>query len=167
MRLPIRHNLYDGYIGVNQSLGSGGTNAGAQFLFSGAFDNIYYANSGTVGNLYVVGNTGSRNRGTLYRVPFLAGVMGAPVGYRSIKTSPPRRRRSRSSATTEPATASPAARQPPRALTTYSSVFTTQTKAAAVPAAATVASWHSMSVQAPLSSRRLWVSFKAIGSTAS
>ena len=65
------------------------TNAGAQFLFSGAFDNIYYANSGSVGNLYVVGNTGSRNRGTLYRVPFLAGVMGAAVGLQVNQAQPP------------------------------------------------------------------------------
>ncbi len=78
-----------GTTGLNQSLGTGGTSAGAQYVFSGAFDNIYYANTGTVGNLYVVGNAGSRNAGMLYRVPFLAGVMGTAVGLKINQAQPP------------------------------------------------------------------------------
>jgi hypothetical protein len=78
-----------GTTGLNQSLGTGGTNSGAQFVFSGAFDNIYYANSGTVGNLYVVGNTGSRNQGMLYRVPFTSGAMRVAVGIQINQVQPP------------------------------------------------------------------------------
>ena len=67
--------------GSSETLGIGG---GGDYLYDGAFDNVYYSSSaGTAGDLWVVGNTGGTtgNYGVnLYRVPISAtGTMGTPV----------------------------------------------------------------------------------------
>ena len=74
--------------GLSTPLGAGSTSGGAQYIFSGAFDNIYFASAnGTAGNLYAFGNTNSTS-GQLYRVPITgAGTMGTPVGAITINQS--------------------------------------------------------------------------------
>jgi hypothetical protein len=77
--------------GLSEPLGTGGASTGQQYLFAGAFDNIYYSSAGgTAGHLYVVGNTGT-NAGELYQIPITsAGLMSTPVIFSLTgETEPP------------------------------------------------------------------------------
>jgi hypothetical protein len=77
--------------GLSQPVGTGGATAGQQYLFAGAFDNIYFSSTnGTAGNLYVAGNTGSTS-GSLYQIPISSsGLMRTPVAFSSgAGTTPP------------------------------------------------------------------------------
>jgi hypothetical protein len=66
--------------GLSEPIGVGGSTAAEQYIFSGAFDNIYFASSGgTAGNLYTLGATGTTSL-SLYRIPISSGgAMGTPV----------------------------------------------------------------------------------------
>jgi len=56
-----------------------GTGGAVNYLYDGAFDNVYFESATPTGNLYVVGGTGALAGGTLYRIPITNSVMGTPV----------------------------------------------------------------------------------------
>jgi hypothetical protein len=58
-----------------------GTGGSGYYLYSGAFDNVYYSSTGgTAGDLWAMGNTGGLGGGNLYRIPITGtGAMGTPV----------------------------------------------------------------------------------------
>ena len=67
-------------VGTEEAVG--GSNAGVN-VYSGTFDNIYYASArGTspTGNLYVCGLSSGANVPTLYRIPITSNVLGAASG---------------------------------------------------------------------------------------
>jgi hypothetical protein len=74
--------------GLSETVGTGGTQT---WLYSGAFDNVYYSSaSGNAGNLWVLGDTGGNNTTsvTLYRIPISgAGAMGTPVAASAALTN--------------------------------------------------------------------------------
>jgi len=47
-----------------------GTGGAGYYLYAGSFDNLYYSGA-PIGNLYVVGNTGTAGGATLYQIPVL------------------------------------------------------------------------------------------------
>ena len=79
-------SIFTGLSPVGQSgspgvvpVGVGGT---GYYLYSGAFDNVYFQSSppsyAATGNIYVVGNTGTKGGATLYQVPIsLSALTGA------------------------------------------------------------------------------------------
>ena len=75
-------------VGTSETVGAGGTQT---WLYSGAFDNVYYSSaSGNAGNLWVLGDTGGNNTTsvTLYRIPISgAGAMGTPVAASAALTN--------------------------------------------------------------------------------
>ncbi len=58
------------------SIGTGGA---GDYLYAGAFDNVYYSAATPTGNLYAVGNTSGTTSGAiLYRIPIANSTMGTP-----------------------------------------------------------------------------------------
>jgi hypothetical protein len=60
-------------LGIEAKVSRGGNGTGTFTMYSGAFDNAYYASANSTGTLYVCGNT--TGIATPYRIPITAGVM--------------------------------------------------------------------------------------------
>lgn len=67
-----------GSTGTKQTFGV--NSVGSVTLFAGSFDNLYFNSVNNTGNLYVCGiSRTNNNRPSLYQVPIINNVMGAPV----------------------------------------------------------------------------------------